>query len=127
MQEKRKRNILGMAIRVLGSEEYITQVSEETEGRVTEKLSQYFSRTDSYILGALSNLDNFLFNPTDTDTLRKFSGSILEHNPGKLAKPKVNRSEDDPRPEVGPSVFQSDHSNGSDPDKTPHSFSGSCW
>ena len=34
-------------------EEYITQVSEEIEGRVTKKLSQQFSRTESRILGAL--------------------------------------------------------------------------
>ena len=35
------------------NEEHITQVSEETEGRVTKKLSQDFSRTESRILGAL--------------------------------------------------------------------------
>ena len=45
------------------NEEYITQVSEEIEGRVTEKLSEEFSRTESRILGALSKLDEFLLNP----------------------------------------------------------------
>ena len=35
-------------------EDYISQVSEETEGIVTNKLSQEFSRTESHILGALS-------------------------------------------------------------------------
>ena len=44
-------------------EDYITQVSEEIESRVTKKLSQEFSRTDSRILGALSRLDDFLMNP----------------------------------------------------------------
>ena len=44
-------------------EDYITQVSEEIEGRVTKKLSQEFSRTESRILGALARLDNFLMNP----------------------------------------------------------------
>ena len=44
------------------NEEYITQVSEEIEGRVTKKLSQEFSRTESRILGALSKLDEFLSN-----------------------------------------------------------------
>ena len=31
------------------NEEYITQISEEIEGRVTKKLSQEYSRTDSRI------------------------------------------------------------------------------
>ena len=33
-------------------EDYITQVSEEIEGRVIKKLSQEFSRTENCILGA---------------------------------------------------------------------------
>ena len=44
-------------------EDYITQVSQEIEGRVTKKLSQEFSRTENCILGALSRLDDFLMNP----------------------------------------------------------------
>ena len=44
-------------------EDYITQVSEEIEGRVTKKLSQEFSRTENGILGALARLDSFLMNP----------------------------------------------------------------
>ena len=36
------------------NEEYITQVSEEIEGKVTEKLSQELSRRESRILGALN-------------------------------------------------------------------------
>ena len=44
------------------NEEYITQVSEEIEGRISKKLSQEFSRTESRILGALSKLDEFLSN-----------------------------------------------------------------
>ena len=41
-------------------EDYITEVSKETEGRVTEgkkKLSQVFSGTEKRILGALSRKD----------------------------------------------------------------------
>ena len=45
------------------AQEYIYQVSEEIEGRVTRKLSKEFSRTESRILGALSKLDEFLLNP----------------------------------------------------------------
>ena len=44
-------------------EDYITQVSEEIEGRVKKKLSQQFSRTENRILGALARLDDFLMNP----------------------------------------------------------------
>ena len=44
-------------------EDYITQVSEEIEGRVTKKLSQESSRTKNRILGALARLDDFLINP----------------------------------------------------------------
>ena len=45
------------------AQEYISQVSEETEGRDTTKLSKEFSRTESRILSALSKLDEFLLNP----------------------------------------------------------------
>ena len=41
------------------AQEHISQVSEEIEWRVTEKLSKEFSRTESRILGALSKLDVF--------------------------------------------------------------------
>ena len=44
------------------NEEYITQLSEEIEGRVTKKLSQEFSRTESRFLGALSTIDELLLN-----------------------------------------------------------------
>ena len=40
-------------------ENYITQVSEEIEGRVTKKLTQEFSKTESCPLGALSQLYEF--------------------------------------------------------------------
>ena len=43
--------------------DYISQVSEEIEGRVTKKLSKEFRKTESRILGALSKLDEFLLNP----------------------------------------------------------------
>ena len=43
--------------------DYISQVSEEIEGRVTKKLSKEFNKTESRVLGALSKLDEFLLNP----------------------------------------------------------------
>ena len=47
-----------------GSQEnYITQVSQAIEERVTKRLSKEFSRTENRILGALAQLDDFLMNP----------------------------------------------------------------
>ena len=54
------------------NEEYITQVSEEIEGRVSKKLSQEFSRTESRILGALTKLDEILLN----QQIRTHSGTV---------------------------------------------------
>ena len=56
-------------------EDYISQVTEEIEGRVTKKLSQEFSRTEKRILGALARLDDFLMNPL----LEGHSGNVPEH------------------------------------------------
>ena len=44
-------------------EDYINHISKEIESRVTNKLSQFISRTENRILGALSRLDDFLMNP----------------------------------------------------------------
>ena len=95
------------------NEEYITQVSEEIEGRVTKKLSQEFSRTESRILGTLSKLDEFLLN----QQIRTHSGTV----PGTFRNTNVenqgtneDESQSDPHPEVGPSVCQSRHSIDSD-------------
>ena len=55
------------------TEDYIAQVSGEFEGKVTKKLSQEFSGTMSGILGALSKLDEFLLNPTNSDILENHS------------------------------------------------------
>ena len=60
-------------------EEYITQVSEEIEGRVTKKLTQEFSKTENRILGALSRLDDFFMNPlANSQPLRNHSGDVPE-------------------------------------------------
>ena len=62
--EEHPKNNQGQNSSVLRlQEDYITQVSEEIEGRVTKKLSQKFSKTENRILGALSRLDDFLMSP----------------------------------------------------------------
>ena len=54
------------------TEEFITQVSNGIEGRLTKKLSQEFGRTESGVLGAVSKLDDFLLN----SQMRTLSGTI---------------------------------------------------
>ena len=101
------------------NEEHITQVFEEIVGRVSKKLSQEFSRTESHILGSLSKIDEFLLNPQ----VRTHSGTVpvtFRNTSVENQEPNEDRSQDDPHPEVGPSVYQSRHSNDSDPDEAPH-------
>ena len=81
------------------TQEYISQVSEEIEGRVTKKLSKEFSKTESRILGALSKLDEFLLNPqvrTCSVVASGASGSNNFDNQGT----NEDRPSDDPGPEV---------------------------
>ena len=44
------------------NEDYITQVSEKIEERMTKNLPLEFSGTESRTLGALSKVDDFLLN-----------------------------------------------------------------
>ena len=61
--EEQSRSILAQNSKVLKrQEDYITQISEKIEGRVTKKLSQEFSRTENHLLGALARLDDFFMN-----------------------------------------------------------------
>ena len=82
------------------NEEYITQVSEDIEGRVTKKLSQELSRTESRILGALSKLDKFLLN----QQIRMHSGTVPETFRNTNADNQGTKEDDsmsDPHPEAG--------------------------
>ena len=103
------------------NEEYITQVSEEIEGRVTKKLSQEFSRTESRILGALSKLDEFLLN----QQIRTHSGTV----PEAFRKTNVDNqgtneddSQSDPHPEAG--LFRSQTTQISGPEVGPYMVTG---
>ena len=94
-------------------EEFITQVSKEIEGRVTKKLSQEFSRTESRILGALSKLDEFLLKPQ----IRTHSGTVL----GTFRNTNVENqgtneddSQSDPYPVAG--IFRSQITQNSGPE-----------
>ena len=87
------------------TQEYISQVSEEIEGRVTKKLSKEFSRTEPRILGALSKLDEFLLNPQVRTCFVAVPGTSRSSN---LENQGTNedRPSDDPGPQV---EFSSPH------------------
>ena len=84
-------------------EDYITQVSEEIEGRVTKRLSKTlpeFSRTENRILGALARLDDFLMNPL----LQGHSGATPEPSRNALSTSQGTNEDDsqnDLHPEAG--------------------------
>ena len=95
------------------NEEYITQVSEEIEGRVTKKLSQEFSRTESRISGALSKLDEFLLNPQ----IRTHCGTVPRtHRNTNVENQGTNEddSQSDPHPKAG--IFRSQTTQNSGPE-----------
>ena len=100
-QEEHPRNGKSRNTSVLrNNEDYITQVSEEIEGRVTRKLSQEFSGTESRIFGALSKLDEFLLNSQIRTHSGTVSGTFRNTNVENQATTE-NDSQSDPRPEAG--------------------------
>ena len=82
------------------NEEYITQVSEEIEGRVSKKLSQEYSRTESRILGALSKLDEFLSNQQIYTHFETVPGTFRNTNAENQGTNEED-SQSDPHPEAG--------------------------
>ena len=94
-------------------EDYITQVSEQIEGRVTKKVSHEFSRTENRILSALSRLDEFLLNPL----IQGHSGSTPETSRNALGTNQgtnENDSQSDPYPETRVSQSQIMQNSGPD-------------
>ena len=96
-------------------EEYITQVSEEIEGRVTKRLSKEFSRTENRILGALARLDDFLMNPL----LPAYSGATPEPTRSVLRNKQGTNEDDsqnDPHPEASLFHGQREQNSGTERD-----------
>ena len=94
-------------------EDYISQVSEEIEEKVTKKLPQEFSRTDNRILGALSRVDDFLMNPLiqgHSGTARETSRNTYSSNKGT----NEDDSQSDFRPEAG--IFHNQTTQNSNPE-----------
>ena len=80
--------------------DYIIQVSEEIEGRVTKTLSKEFSRMENRILGALARVDDFLMN----SLLQGYSGTTPEPSRNALSTSQGTNEDDsqnDLRPEAG--------------------------
>ena len=88
------------------TQDYISQVSEEIEGRVTKKFSKEFKRTESRILVALSKLDELLLNPQVRTCSVAVPGTSRNNN-SENRETTGDRSSDDPCPEVR---FSSNHS-----------------
>ena len=99
--EEHPRSILAQNSSASRSQEdFITQVSEETEGRVTKRLSKEFSRTENRILGALARLDDFLMNPLlpgRSETTTEPTRNALNTSEGT----NEDDSQNDPHPEAG--------------------------
>ena len=94
-------------------EDYITQVSEEIEGRVTKRLSKEFNRTENRILGALARLDDFVMN----SLLQGHSGTTPEPSRNALSTSQGTNEDDsqnDPHPEAG--LFHSQMTQNSGPE-----------
>ena len=102
------------------AQEHISQVSEEIEARVTKELSREFSRTESRILGALSNFDEFLLTPP----VRTCSVAVPEtsrNSNSENREPTGDRSLEDPCPEVRYSSHHSGNLNSPEVEEYPHS------
>ena len=82
------------------NEEYITQVSEEIEGRITKKLSQEFNRIESRIADALSKLNEFLSNQQIQTHSKTVPGTFRNTNVENQGT-NEDDSQSDPHPEAG--------------------------
>ena len=102
------------------TQDYISQVSEEIEGRVTKKLSKEFSKTKSRILGALSKVDESLLNPHVRTCSVAVPGTSRNTNL-ENRETTGDRASDDPYREVGYFSHHSGQLNIPETETKPHS------
>ena len=114
----RGRNVLDPEL----TQDYISQVSEEIEGRVTKNFSKEFNKTESRILGALSKLDEFLLNPQE-QTCPVVQGASRNVSL-KSRESHEDRSSNDPYPEVGYFPHHSGQLNSPETELNPHMVTG---
>ena len=116
-QERTPRNSQSWNSAIPGiDEEYVTQVSEEVEGRVIKKVSQEFTTMESRFLVAQSKLDKFLRNPqfrVQSGTVPGTSRNINVENQERTR----DRSQNDCL-ETDASVYRSAQNMHSDPEET---------
>ena len=113
-EERPRNNFAQNSNAPRSKEDYITQVSEEVEGRVTKRLSQEFSRTENGILGALARLDDFLMNPL----IQGHSGTAPEASRNAFSlsqKTDEDDTQSDPHPEAG--IFRRQKTQNSGPEE----------
>ena len=112
-KEHLRRNLAQNSNFTRTQEDYINQNPEEFEGRVTNKLSQEFSRTGSRFFGALSCFDDFLLNPLTqghSRTAQETSRNAFGTNQGT----NEDDSQRDPHPEAN--IYQSRTARNSGPE-----------
>ena len=105
------------------TQDYISQVSKETEGRVTNKPSKKFSKRESRILNALSKLDEFHLNP-QVRTCSVAVPAASRNNNSENRKHTGDRSLDDPYPDVGFSFHHSGNLDNPEVEDYPHMVTG---
>ena len=103
------------------AQDYISQVSEEIEWRVTKKLSKDFSRLESRFLGALSKLHEFLVNP-QVRTCSVAVPGTSRNSVSENREPNGDRSLNDPCPKVVYCSHHSGHPNSSEVGEYPHRY-----
>ena len=99
-EERPRSNLVQNSNVPRSQDDYITQVLEEIEGRVTKKLSQEFSTTENRILGAVARPDDFLMNPLfqgHSGTTPETSRNMSSINQGT----NEDDSQSNPHPEAG--------------------------
>ena len=104
------------------AQEYISQISEEVEGKVTKKFSKEFSRTMSRILGALSKLYQIFLSP-QTRTCSVAGPGTSRNNDSENQEPTGHRSLGNLRAKVVFSTYRSGNLNDSEQEETHHK----CW
>ena len=115
-RSSRTQNVLDPEL----AQDYISQVSEEIEGRVTKNLSKEFSKTESRILGALSKLDELLLNTQVRTCSVAVPGTSTNSNT-ENQETTGDRSSDDPCPEMGYFSHHSGQLNYPETENRPHS------
>ena len=105
------------------AQEYVSQFSQEIEGRVIKRLSKEFSMAECRILGALSKLDDFFLNPQ----VRTCSAAVpvtSRNSNSEKREPTGDRSLDDPCHEVRYSSHYSGNLNSPELEDYPHMVTG---